>query len=233
MFDFVRKSDYWNSINSGQSQEIDPHGAFHLKTIQDLAVWSQLRELKGKVVAEIGGGNSRILKAMAGENTCYNIEKFEGADGGPAKEVIIPNVTNIHTFVGERSGKIPQNHFDVLFSVSVVEHVPDDALDAFLNESVDCLKEGGLLLHAIDLYIEDDPSVYTKFRYDCYAKFLDHPRLEPVGNVVRDAPKFSCSMATNPDNIMHGWAKVAPALDGLRQVAQSVSLIVALRKTGA
>ncbi len=83
MFDFIRKSLLWDAWDRGIHKEIGATGTFHLKTIQDLAVYSRLRELNGKTIAEIGGGNSRLLKRLAEKNTCFNVEKFEGAGGGP------------------------------------------------------------------------------------------------------------------------------------------------------
>jgi len=37
-------------------------------------------------------------------------------------------------------------------------------------------------------------------------------------------------MASNPDNIMYGWKTISPALDHLRQNAQSVSIKLGAKK---
>lgn len=194
-------------------------------------VYSSLQDLQGKNIAEIGGGDSRILRVLGSRNRCYNIEKFEGVDGGPSKEIIIDGVENIHAFVGEWSDATPKCFFDVVFSVSVVEHVPQTALGQFLEEGVEMLKPGGLWVHAIDLYLENEPSAYWQDRYEQYRQWLDHPKLQPVGEVVRHTPlRFHNDMASNPDHVMYKWGRIAPALNNLRQVAQSVSLFVSLRK---
>ena len=86
-------------------------------------MYSRLRDKSGLVIGEIGGGDSRILLRLAKRNRCYNIEKFEGADGGPKSEIVIPGVTNIRAFVGEFDANLSSDFFDVAFSVSVVEHV--------------------------------------------------------------------------------------------------------------
>lgn len=232
MFDFIRKPVLWRALNDGLIDRIGRHKEFHLKTVQDLAVFSYLQDMQGLVIAEIGGGDSRILRALSRLNSCYNIEKFEGADGGPRDEIVLENVQNLHAFVGERSGVIPAEFFDVVFSVSVVEHVPDNRLDDFLAEGVDLLKPGGLWLHAIDLYLEDEPSEYWRKRYARYRAWVDHPRLTPLGPVLDEPLRFRNDIASNPDHVMHSWARIVPQLDGLRQVAQSVSLLMALRKSG-
>ncbi len=142
----------------------------------------------------------------------------------------------MHAFLGERSGLLEPETFDVVYSVSVVEHVPDGALPGFLDEGLEVLKDGGLWLHAIDLYVDNESApaaVATQRRFDAYRTWVDHPALQPLGNVYEGLPVFSCDMASNPDNVMYQWGKVAPALNEKRQQAQSVSLLVALRKSSA
>lgn len=230
MFDLIRKPFLWNAWDRNLEREIGKTGRFHLKSIQDLAVYDILRGSKGMAIAEAGGGDSRLLARLARENACFNIEKFQGADGGPPKEIKIENVTNILVFLGEHAPQIKNDFFDVVFSVSVVEHVPTPGLKDFLEDGLRVLKPGGLWLHAIDIYIEDEPSDYWRERYDAYRSWMNHPALAPVGE-VSDAPlRFTCDVATNPDEVMYNWGRIAPNLIGLRQRAQSASLLVAARK---
>jgi len=79
----------WRALDAGRLAELETKISYQLKTVQDLAVYDHVRDLKGKKIAEIGGGDSRILKRLAKSNDCYNIEKFEGADQGPKGEIII------------------------------------------------------------------------------------------------------------------------------------------------
>lgn len=229
MFDFIRKPFLWDAWDNGLDKEIGKTTAFHLKSIQDLAVYSQLRGTEGKAIAEIGGGDSRILTKLANQNRCYNVEKFEGTHGGPAKENRIAGVENIKVYLGEFSGKLPSNSFDVLFSVSVVEHVAN--LEPFFDDGLRVLRPGGIWLHAIDLYIEDEPNDYQRSRFESYRRWLDSSALAPLGAIYEGPLEFTCDIATNPDNVMYSWGRVAPQLNPLRQRAQSVSLLVGGRKT--
>ncbi len=228
MFDFIRKPFLWGAWDHGIDKEIGKTTAFHLKSIQDLAVYSHLRGTKGKAIAEIGGGESRILAKLASENRCYNVEKFEGTHGGPANETRIDGVENIKVYLGEFSDNLPANSFDILFSVSVVEHV--EKLDPFFNDGLRVLKPGGIWLHAVDLYVEDEPSEYHRSRFEAYRGWLDSPAMTPLGPIFGGPMKFTCDMATNPDNVMYSWGRIAPQLNPLRQRAQSVSLLVGGRK---
>jgi SAM-dependent methyltransferase len=231
MFDFVRKSILWDSWTSKVEAEYGPHPLFHLKSIQDLAVYLQLRGIEGKDIAEVGGGNSRLLTKLAKTNRCANVEKFEGIAGGPGKERIIPDVKNIHAYLGDNDPLLADNSFDALFSVSVVEHVPTAALNAFHNDQLRVLRTGGIFIHAIDVYLEDDVTPNVLERFDIYKSWVNgDERVESLGAIFAGPCRFTCDLATNPDNVMFMWSSVAPELAPLRQRAQSVSILLGGRK---
>ncbi|MCE9649664.1 MAG: class I SAM-dependent methyltransferase [Parvibaculum sp.] len=230
MFDFVRKNFLWDAWDNHLDAALAKHNAFHLKSIQDLAVFAQLKDLTGRNIAEIGGGDSRILRALAKSNSCVNVEKFEGNDGGPATQIRIPGVTNVLAYLGENSSELRDNSFDAVFSVSVIEHVPDNALAAFFTDGLRILKPGGLWLHAIDLYIEDEVPESTQKRVDTYRGWVRDSRVQPKGEIFAGPVHFTCDMATNPDNTMYSWGRISPKLIPLRQRAQSVSIILAATK---
>lgn len=226
MLDIIRKPFLWQAWDQNLGKDLK-EVTFHLKSIQDLAVFSLLRELKHKEIAEVGGGVSRILPFLAKSNRCSNIEKFGGLGGGPKKENKIKGVVNVHCFLGEYSSELADASFDAVFSVSVVEHVPNDQLGDFFKDGVRILKPGGLWLHAIDLYLEDEASSHQISRYEIYKSWVNNDYMTPVGEVFSGPLSFSCDMATNPDNVMYQWGRVAPKLTPLRQRAQSVSVIAA------
>ena len=230
MLDFIKKPELWAALDAGLQKDIQGKLSFQLKTIQDLWVYSVIKDEKNKKIAEIGGGESRVLPRLALNNECYNIEKFEGAHNGPDTEIYVPGVQNIKAFVGEFSSEIEENSFDILFSVSVVEHVNDDSFSNFFNDCIRILKPGGYMVHVVDMYLADEPSIFWRNRYEMYKNaVLNTPWAEPL-EAVKKEPLFSCNMASNPDNIMYGWKKLAPKLDHLRQDAQNVSLKLGARK---
>lgn len=229
MFDFIRKPILWKAWDDGLGRELGG-GHYHLKTAQDLAVYRFLRPMANKEIAEIGGGESRILRKISTTNKCSNIEKFQGADGGPAEEVRIERVRNVKVFVGEFSTELRDEEFDVVFSVSVIEHVPDEMLEGFYEDGLRILKKGGVWIHAIDVYIEDNPNESQIARFESYRKWADDNRVKPLGEVYRGPLKFMCDMASNPDQTLYNWGQVAPKLSPLRQRAQSTSVLVATMK---
>ncbi len=229
MFDFIRKPLLWACLDKGYDKEIGGVD-YHLKSAQDLAVYAQLRHAENLRIAEIGGGASRLLQRLAKNNACFNVDKFQGDGNGPAKTVRIRGVKNIEVFLGEHSPALEEASFDAVFSISVIEHVPDSRLDAFLDDGCRILQPGGLWLHAIDIYIEDAPAEHYRKRFERYRRWADDPRFEPVGEIYRGPLRFSCSMASNPDDTMHQWGRISPKLVDLRQRAQCVSVIIGCRK---
>ena len=185
MFDFIRKKNLWSALDGNLLDEMSGKLSWQLKTIQDLAVYQYLRDSEKLVVGEIGGGDSRILPNLAAKNVCYNIEKFGGADNGPVDEVLIPGVTNIHAYVGENDEKLVSDSFDLLFSVSVVEHVPDDKFEKFIVDCMRILKPGGRMIHAIDMYISDEPTDFWKNRFSMYRNTVTKRQgLAPIGPCI-------------------------------------------------
>jgi hypothetical protein len=172
------------------------------------------------------------LKSLSRSNDLWNIDEFEGNDGGPPRVVEIPGIRTITGRLGNFSTEIPSHHFDVLFSVSVVEHLPTaDSICTFFSDGARLLKNGGLMYHAIDIYLQDERFEYAAQRVELYLshaqqtglKFIEPPEID--SNI-----RFRCRYATNPDLSMFGWNQVAPSLADLRINAQSVSLKMALRK---
>ena len=88
MLRFITKSQYWSLLDQDIEKTLRKNVfQWHLKSIQDAVALHYLDSPSGKRIAEIGGGNSRILPAISSSNECTNIEKFEGQHGGPLKEI--------------------------------------------------------------------------------------------------------------------------------------------------
>jgi SAM-dependent methyltransferase len=232
VFEFVTKKQYWDVLDANIADSIlsDANMPWHLKSIQDALAFSSLYDMSHKSIAEIGGGVSRLLPTLAQRNTCFNIEEFKGAGGGPRKESKVPGVVNILKSVGDFSTSIEDEKFDAIFSVSVVEHVPDAKLQDFFRDCHRMLKPGGgLMIHLIDVYLEDSggDNALTARRVLRYGSCIDGGLFEYVSppriRTEQDVA-FSTSYATNPDNMMAQWNRSAPNLREKRERAQSCTL---------
>ena len=194
-------------------------------------MYAHLHRSEGLEIAEVGGGNSRLLGPLSSHNRCWNIDRFEGLGNGPTTASAIPEVSVLDAYLGDFDPALPAEFFDVVFSISVVEHVDTDRLDLFHQDLLRILRPGGRFIHAIDMYLADQPTPYMHDRYSRYRGWLgEYDAVEPLGDVLGGELSFSCDMASNPDNVLFGWGASVPQLRPLREVAQSVSLLVAGRK---
>jgi hypothetical protein len=227
----VNKSEVWDAQEDGLHQEIGETSRWGLKSAQDLMAYVHLREASGLAIAEIGGGKSRLLPKLVQNNRCANIEKFEGLNNGPNREIVIDGVENISAYVGTSEGAIEPGTFDLLFSISVVEHVDIEALPPFFLDCARILKPQGRMIHLIDMYLTDDSDRDKRqiARLQAYRQPFEEGLFEPVpGEAVADAGmlRFSCAYLTHPDEEMRRRNHLAPKLKPLRARAQSCSLIM-------
>lgn len=228
---FVTKTDIWTVEHPAAKRALAPSENWRLKSIQDAMAIERLATLEGRIVGEIGGGDSRVLPLLAERNTCYNIDPFDGSGGGLTKVVTQAGVTTIRGAVGAPLDW-PDASFDVLFSISVVEHVPQPSITAFFDDCARLLRPGGTLLHLIDVYLDDagPRRLHLAERIGAYRAPFE-TWLEASGPVIElKAARFSCAFATNPDFTMQRWNISNPNLADKRAISQSCSLLMEGRK---
>ena len=134
---------------------------------------------------------------------------------------------NIYAFVGEFSQELSENSFDILFSVSVVEHVPDNNIADFITDCHRILKPGGQMIHLVDMYLGPDRVALNSVRAASYRSAFDSGLFEPAAEILvrsENDLEFKETYCTNPDNMMYKWNEVAPSLRSVREGTQSVSL---------
>ncbi len=241
MLKFVTKEEYWDALDQGVDEMLGVSDMdWQLKNIQDVALASYVMNEKGFKIAEIGGGNSRLLPMLAKNNKVYNIDRFDGTNNGPVGEPELDGVQTINCFIGDSKGVIDSASFDLVFSISVVEHISIDDLPDFMADCHRILKPGGKMYHAIDVYLTEEDFMHderpwfrralgrVKFYLSLFeGKFepLEKPRVK-----FRDQLRFKPIYATNPDNIMYEWNRRQPLLKEVRKNAQLVTLLFGARK---
>lgn len=236
MFKVISKDEYWRLLDTGIQKEVRADKiSFQLKHVQDLVVLGHLRELKGKRIAEIGGGDSRILEALAKHNRCFNIDEQKGEALGPRNSARLDGVENIYSKIGSNSLGTFEGSFDAVFSISVLEHIEDNEFSAFVDEHHKLLASGGIFVHAIDLYLGDELDEWVSRRIALYKSLLCNIHhgfsIIPCTDQSLDGDlTFKSWMASNPDNILYGWNKLVPRMSQTREAKQSVSLLLAGRK---
>ncbi len=120
----------------------------------------------GMRVVEVGGAYSDLPQHIAENFGCevHVIDDF-GVESGEAemwsrwgeREALQqknPKVKYIFERAGNlQSSQIPLNYYDVVFSVSTIEHIPEPAMFDVFRHFEAMLKPGGIMVHLIDLQV--------------------------------------------------------------------------------
>jgi hypothetical protein len=120
----------------------------------------------GMRVVEVGGAYSDLPQYIAEQYGCevHVIDDF-GVESGEAemwsrwgeREALQqknPNVKYIFERAGDlKSANIPLNYYDVVFSVSTIEHIPEAAMAEVFRHFEAMLRPGGVMVHLIDLQV--------------------------------------------------------------------------------
>lgn len=229
MFNIINKKEYFNYLENGSASITN----FQLKGIQDGFILNLLKDKKNLNIAEMGGGESRVLEVLKNNNHVWNIDQFEGKDNGPSFIPKRKKINIIKAFIGDFSKDILSEFFDIVFSISVIEHIEDEKLSDVFNDIHRILKQGGLTYHAIDVYVgtERKNNHYVKHRCETIInaikdnfEFIEEPKIV-LSDIV-----FDSSYATHSDIQMYHWNKISPALIESRENQQLISLKLGLKK---
>lgn len=232
MLAFVTKDQYWAAEDAGVLSLYEMDDWWHIKTIQDAIVLHRYRDLERKRIADIGSSEGRIVRHLAKKNECDCIDGLVEGTGGVGAMPKIAGARNIVATIGDFSPNVPSEHYDVIYSISVVEHVPEPALEPFFRDCARILRSGGEMMHLIDLYVEDDASAneVANRRLELYRAAFDMG-FEQLGEMLpAGGVRFECRYATNPDNMMNRWNKSVPELREKRARSQACSLILHARR---
>lgn len=232
MLDIIRKHEYFDWVE----RKLASPREHMLKHVQDAWVLAMIAEHapdRRLTIAEAGGGDSRVLEALKPRHECWNIDRFEGAGNGPQGVPEVEDVRIVPAYLGDFDSRLPDAHFDVVFSISVMEHVSLDAQERFFRDCTRILKPGGLMLHAIDLYVFDRPKPKRNERISRYVAVPEELQL-PLAwlnpPTIDESVRFRCEYATNSDATLAKWNRLVPTMRHVREQAQHVSIKAAWRK---
>ena len=163
-------------------KKVDP-GNCDLKNYQDLLVFSFLVHNlpENAKILEVGGADSRILSYFKDKYECWNIDKLEGLGFGMT-DVKSRGYTLVKDYMGEFNKELKDEYFDLVFSISALEHVPNDDPKVLKNVTDDInrvLKPGGLSMHCFDVILQyayiwtNDLLPYMFKNEDTVNKFID------------------------------------------------------------
>jgi ubiquinone/menaquinone biosynthesis C-methylase UbiE len=113
---------------------------------------------KGSKILEIGGGESRVINALSNDYEFWNLDMLEGAGYGPTNIDHKENFVHIKNNIGDFSAKLPDMFFDLVFSISVIEHFSQDEedLSRIFDDMRRVTKPNGCWVHCVDSIIHSN-----------------------------------------------------------------------------
>jgi SAM-dependent methyltransferase len=163
-----------------------------LKVYQDLLIYSFIINnlTPGSRILEIGGGESRVIECLKRDYEFWNLDKLEGKGFGPKRLLNTDGFILVKDDIGNFSKKLPETYFDLIYSISAIEHFLKDekSCERILSDMQRLLKPGGLSFHCIDALLFKD-------------HLFVHPLVEKILTEVENAQ--SCldfeTINTDPD----------------------------------
>ncbi|HKZ44668.1 MAG TPA: methyltransferase domain-containing protein [Anaerolineales bacterium] len=131
-----------------------------LKSIGTLFCVDRIVQLKPERVLEIGPGWNRHFDEHFGAELDYwmmDDASDIGWDKHSQEKFELSVAERKHTrfvrgYLGGFSPELPANGFDLVFSISVVEHVPPEHKAGFYKDMYRIVKPGGFIAHSIDMF---------------------------------------------------------------------------------
>jgi ubiquinone/menaquinone biosynthesis C-methylase UbiE len=183
-------------------------------------------------------------------------ESFWTRDRSPHEHIAAhPDVKYVLERLGDKKSSLPENYFDVIYSLSALEHVPGELTASVWAHMDRLLKPGGELIHAIDMPFPSNFGISGFLKVIIFEMlfpilpinlkvkyFRVTPRsylklaLPVLGVNYRRKPELSpVTMALNPDILTESYAHGLNRIkkDGVKnfRYQREGSLLVHLRKT--
>lgn len=191
------KYSHFNMLQMHDSQFGIDLSNCDLKVYQDMLTYNFLLDNfpEGSKLLEIGGGDSRIIHWLKDHYEFWNLDKLEGIGNGVTSLNNTDGFKLVQDYIGTFSKELPDNYFDGVFSVSVLEHVPEDSavIEAICNDIQRLLKPGGLSMHCIDRVIKGDEFRRYLLLEHIYSKVTVINPFIPVSNMLADPDLWGMS----------------------------------------
>jgi SAM-dependent methyltransferase len=132
--------------------------AWGLKAMGRLFCVDKILQLRPKKILEVGGGSTTFFDEHFGTATEYWMIDNGAFDPWNRFNEVLKKRQNTHFvrgLLGEFKSELPDSYFDLVFSVSVLEHVPTERKGDVYRDMFRILGPGGFIVHSIDIPKQD------------------------------------------------------------------------------
>nr|AHN97897.1 methylase [uncultured bacterium lac146] len=193
----------------GQPQ--DPEQVM-LKVYQDLLVLRFIRDniSPGARLLDVSGEKSRILAHLSSTYECWSIGKPD-APGHGTTDVGQQRYRLVQGPIGNFNPGLPGGYFDLVFSISAFQHVPQGNtswFDSIIYDINRALRPGGYSLHLMDVILKKHGLWANTFTRYLFEKVRTVNRYVPEATMRADPDLYVMSekayMKTRPAFAEHG-----------------------------
>lgn len=177
-----------------------------LKVYQDYLMYRFIKQniAPGSRILEVGGGDSRILKFFSKDYECWNADKCEGLGNGPI-QFTSPDYRIVYDYVGSFNPELPDHYFDFVFSISALEHTPEDT-NIRINVLKDInriLKPGRPSFHCFDAILRKNGRSWVNGLIPyLYTNASPLTRFVPLAEIDADSDTYAMSKQAYEANWM-------------------------------
>ena len=192
MLKFATCNDLIRLRNSYSDYLYPEEFAWGLKQFGTLFCLDYIEKNRPKTILEAGAGRSLFFDQNLKPEIDYWVadkSDFYGADFAKHLDQR-KRTTFVESFIGEFNELLPENYFDLIFSISVLEHIPNEKVSTAFKDMARVVKPGGYIVHTIDLNageFRDKKEVFldainsANFSYDSDDNLeLDYFSFEPI-----------------------------------------------------
>ena len=140
-----------------------------LKQMGTLYCYDRILKLKPKNVLEVGTGLKNFFDINIGQRCnlfSLDDDSFYGSDKFNKAVEKRKNTTHLFGYLGKSSDKLPNSFFDTIFSISVLEHIPEQDIPVVFAEMSQIMKKGGWMFSSIDIFGLDKARTLIPIMYE-------------------------------------------------------------------
>jgi SAM-dependent methyltransferase len=134
---------------------------YTLKPAGTAHVFEMIEKYRPQTLLEFGHGNGSLITNYKHDLEYWGIDTDVEGNCIPYYEIVAYRNKHrecrfIDGLFGRDSAELPDAYFDMVCSVSVIEHIPKDRLLSVTQEMNRILKPGGISVHSYDVWLYDE-----------------------------------------------------------------------------